>query len=283
MNILEISDSSGKTSARINLRNSQMFSLANDGTEFMWGGGRPDEDKSPAEKTGWQNSEIVMFPTIGASKDGRVFIEQSQHRMGQHGTARHAGFALTSHSSSSATFVQIYRANTKAGGPGYESSFPFDYRISKTYSVQRAALLFTVEISNSSARPMPFAVGWHPAFLIYPDRQGKQFVRLVSTGTANQRVFDIDAIKQRSKVGSIVEPAVEAEYVCGNGTISVASDLDYVQLWSPADQNQVCIEPISAPPDPDYEGELALKRGYRTLLPQASQGFKFQVSIANKV
>jgi galactose mutarotase-like enzyme len=129
---------------------------------------------------------------------------------------------------------------------------------------------------------MPFAIGWHPAFLTSTNKQRKQFVRLASSITGTPKDYDIDIIKERSKAGYIVESAMGAEYACESGTISVASELGYVQLWSPPDQNQICLEPISAPPDRDYEGELAEKKGYRTLSPQALEEFKFRVGILSK-
>lgn len=282
MKILEISDRSGKTSAKINLGNSQMFSLKHKGMEFMWGGGRLDEDKIPAEKSGWQNSEIIMFPIVGASKSGRVIIEGKEYPMGQHGTARHAGFMLSSHTGSTATFIQTYHARDKVGGQGYASSFPFDYRIKKTYSVGTAALMFAVEIANLSERPMPYAIGWHPAFLTFPDQPREHFVRVMSAETSVPQIYYIDTIKERSKNGSIVESSSAAEYSCPLGTISVESHLGYIQLWSPEGQSQVCVEPISARPDPNYDGELSEKQGYKTLLARATEEFTFRVGITPK-
>jgi galactose mutarotase-like enzyme len=277
--VLQLSDGAGMTSAKINLGNSQMFSLKHDGVEFMWGGGRPDDDKTAAEKSGWQNSEIIMFPTIGASKSGHVTIDGVEYPMGQHGTARHASFTLSDHTGSNATFVQTYKARDGVGGPGYLCSFPFDYQIKKTYSVETAALTFSVGITNLSDRPMPFAVGWHPAFLTFSGQSGEHFVRLVPAGTSIPQIYHVDAIKEKSKDGSVVESASKAEYFCPHGRISIESNLGYLQLWSPGRQNQLCIEPISARPDPNYEGELSEKQGYRALGVRATEKFAFRVEI----
>ena len=103
--------------------------------------------------------------------------------MAQHGTARHKGFSLSDKSVSSATFVQTYSAHEKVGGPGSTSLFPFDYMIEKTYSVAPAALMFSVKITNLSDKPMPFAIGWHPAFLTFSDLKEEHYVQVTPAET----------------------------------------------------------------------------------------------------
>ena len=61
----------GGTEIELNLANRQLFSLKRNGVEVMWPGGAP-ESKRP--KTGWPNSEIVMFPIIGAAPDDKIRI-----------------------------------------------------------------------------------------------------------------------------------------------------------------------------------------------------------------
>jgi galactose mutarotase-like enzyme len=127
---------------------------------------------------------------------------------------------------------------------------------------------------------MPFAVGWHPAFLTFPDEPGDHFVRVMPAGRGIPQIHYIDDIKKRSHDGSIIEPSSEAEYVFPHGRISISSSLDHLQLWSPENQNQVCIEPISAPPNANYDGELSAKRGYRILPIRSAEKFEFRVGIS---
>ncbi|HKU50233.1 MAG TPA: hypothetical protein VJP79_09800 [Nitrososphaera sp.] len=279
MDTVEISDSTGKTRATINLKNSQLFSLRCHGREFMWGGGKLDDHKNIQERRGWQNSEIIMFPVIGALKDSRVKIGGRQYPMAQHGTCRYAGFTLSDLSDSKATFIQNYRACSTVGHGQNICSFPFGYSLKKTYTIESGELHFSVDVANLSEEPMPFAIGWHPAFLIHsPANPDQQFVRIGPSG----KEIGIGAIKKKqSGEGSIVEPGSEAEYVFPHGKVLVsARDLGFMQLWSPEDQGQICLEPISAPPDRNYDGELFAKQGYRTLAANSSARFDFQITVS---
>ena len=129
---------------------------------------------------------------------------------------------------------------------------------------------------------MPFAIGWHPAFLTFSDLKEEHYVQVTPAETCIPLRHHIDAIKAKSKSGSIIESSPQAEYFCPQGRISVKSDLGYIQLWSPEEQSQLCIEPISARPDPSYEGELAEKPGYRLLIPRRTVTFAFRIEITSK-
>src|SRR3989344_6691304 len=98
--------------ARLNRLNRQFCSLAK-GREYMWGGGKPDALKTPEERTGWPNSEITIFPIVGAAKDGEIVVDGVRHPMGQHGIARHLDWSIQEATPASVRLVQRHSSGDK--------------------------------------------------------------------------------------------------------------------------------------------------------------------------
>lgn len=261
--------------ARINADNWQLFSLELDETEFMWGGGKPEELKTEEEKQGWPNSGIVMFPIVGRADDDRITIDGTQYPMTQHGVSRHLPSTLVQRSDKRVGLLQLYQADTDIKTPKITCVFPFDFSLYREFILRDGFLTFRVNIVNECARDFPYAVGWHPAFRVPLGDSYIEYIYYQCIGKGLRKHF-IGEIKEESKTGALVLPHInEVKYVSGIGRVTVSSDFGHMQIWSPEGQNLICLEPITALSlTGNYHGdELQKRTGYRMLKPHGSATF----------
>ena len=90
------------------------------------------------------------------------------------------------------------------------------------------------------------AIGWHPAFRLLGED---------SLVEARSRSYSIGEIRNESAGGGalVLEGQGSVEYVSGattmmtrrSSSVGLRSDFGHVQLWSPAGDGYLCIEPIS--------------------------------------
>ena len=77
--------------------------------------------------------------------------------MAQHGFARDSLFAVVAQAGDQVT---LRLADT----PASRTSYPFAFRLDITATVRDGALSFACEIHNPGADPLPYGLGFHPAF-----------------------------------------------------------------------------------------------------------------------
>ena len=226
--------SRGGTVAKINMLNSQLFGLARKGTDVMWKGGAP-EGQRPSE--GWQNSEIVMFPIVGAAYDGAVRIGGSSYPVAQHGMARDLPWNVQNLTDDTLVVSQAYEAMTAVRNGKRASVFPRSYTLVKTYSIdERGALTFRLEVQNRSEEPLPFAAGWHPAFNITPH-----------SGIKNdkQEVVLVDEVAAVDKNAVVFQESHRLSLMLNDGVVVILThNFGRAQAWSTGPY--VALEPITA-------------------------------------
>lgn len=265
--------------AKINTLNQQLFSLNFDGVEFMWGGGKPEELKSPEEKKGWQNSEIIMFPIVGAAKNDEITIDGKKYPMGQHGIARYIQYKPLKTTNNELVYCQIYKADTELRSPKGNFVFPIGYFLYKKYCLENDSLTFWVNIHNVSSKPLRYALGWHPAFRIPPSSiPGKSSDSYIKT--RNKKKYSIEEIKKASTTGALrLEGENEVDYVSELGKVHLSSDFGNITVWSPQ-EDLICLEPVTALTDREYAGELKDKPGYKTIKPYENVEYRAKIKFA---
>jgi galactose mutarotase-like enzyme len=143
---ITIGDATG--SAEIDSLGAQLVSLKNAaGTEYLWQG----------NSEYWSGQAPVLFPIVGALRDGKTWIDGNEFEMKQHGFARRMEFVLSGSDQSSASFSLRSNEETK-------EQYPFDFELTVTYRFCGSVLATEFCVSNLGQKPMPFAVGGHPAF-----------------------------------------------------------------------------------------------------------------------
>ncbi|QQG40031.1 MAG: hypothetical protein HYS81_01310 [Candidatus Aenigmatarchaeota archaeon] len=270
----------GDLAAEINELNAQLYSLARrnaDGkpVEFMWGGGSPDP--TAEERTGWQNSEVLMGPTVGPSRDDAITIGGTRYPMQQHGLLRDLDWIPDTDDTGDdyAIFAAHYDAGTPVPSrknPNVHSIFPFSFAATKKYALRSGELSMKLQITNTSREPMPYAAGWHPAFRT----SGRDLQETIDAGTGPWTL--LNTRRKTAANGCIKFPGSNSALYKGvDRTVEISSDFGNTMVWAPEGQKQVCIEPVTALSSSEHDGELSERPGY--ILLEAGRAVTYRAEI----
>ncbi len=116
-------------------------------TEYLWQAG-PDY---------WNRHAPVLFPIVGALKDGIYYYEGKCYKMGQHGLARDLPFRLVDREANK--LVYSLKSN-----PFTLERYPFEFELQIAYSLRENQLTTTYRVINPSEKTLYFSIGGHPAF-----------------------------------------------------------------------------------------------------------------------
>jgi len=128
---------------------SEMQALtAADGRSYLWNG----------DAAFWNGRSPVLFPMVGKAPDNRISVEGKPYEMGQHGFARRSEFTLASSSGTACRYELATSDATRA-------VYPFEFLLAVEHSLDGRTLTVAAEVENRDEKPMPFGLGFHPAFL----------------------------------------------------------------------------------------------------------------------
>lgn len=128
---------------------SEMQSITtSDGQSWLWNG----------DAAFWNGRSPVLFPIVGKAPDDHLSIDGTRYPMGQHGFARRSQFELVD---SGADFCRFELRSGQAS----HSIFPFAFVLALEHRVEGRGVTVTAEVTNTDHRPMPFGIGFHPAFV----------------------------------------------------------------------------------------------------------------------
>lgn len=124
----------------------------------------------------WGGRSPVLFPIVGRAPEDRIAVEGRVAPMAQHGFARRARFALRASDGESCLHELAADAATRA-------VYPFEFRLALRHSLAGAALTVAAEVVNDDVKPMPFGLGFHPAFLWpLPGAEGRDHAVTLGNG-----------------------------------------------------------------------------------------------------
>lgn len=135
------------TSARIALTGAEPISWRVGGRDYLWSG----------DPEHWNRHAPWLFPVVGASVGGQVRVGGRTFPMAQHGFARDAAFEVVARSDDAVTLRLTDSEATRA-------HYPFPFRLDIAAQVGTASLDFAVTVTNPRAEPLPYTLGFHPAF-----------------------------------------------------------------------------------------------------------------------
>jgi galactose mutarotase-like enzyme len=139
---------SDELAAEVSSLGAEMQSLwTRDGRFWGW-------DGDPAF---WTGRSPILFPIVGKAPDNQLLIDGHAHEMQQHGIARRSEFRLVERSAQSCLHELVSSEASRA-------NFPFDFKLTLRHAVQGATLSIAAEVTNTGMRPLPFGIGFHPAF-----------------------------------------------------------------------------------------------------------------------
>ncbi len=212
----------------------------------------------------------ILFPLAGRNRAG----EQDHHyewngqvfEMPQHGFARRSRWNATEQTATSVT-MELGDSESTRG------DYPFAFRLTVTYRLERGRLAWEQVIENRSDVPMPFSAGFHPYFAapLTPRSErsacfveipeGRRltpvglFERFTSKPFPAQNWSVQEDVAESVYLGDLakrelvmVDPGSELEVVFN---FEDAPHYRFVVLWSrTTDEPYYCVEPWTALPNP---------------------------------
>ena len=137
-----------------------------DGANWLWNG----------DAAFWTGRSPVLFPIVGKAPDDTLLIDGKPHAMAQHGFARRREFRLETATPTTCRYTLDASDETRA-------VYPFDFRLSVEHSLDGPALTVAATVENHGDTPMPFGLGFHPAFLWpMPGANGKPHTITLDNG-----------------------------------------------------------------------------------------------------
>ncbi len=141
-----------KLSVEISSMGAELMCVKYLGKDYLWNG-NPDV---------WDGRAPVLFPIVGAGLDDEIECEGSIYPITKHGFARDTEFKLTDLSDESCTLTITHTEETL-------KSYPYNFTLNVTYSLDSNKLKTTFEIINTDKKTLACSIGGHPAFLCPSD------------------------------------------------------------------------------------------------------------------
>ncbi|TPP11721.1 aldose 1-epimerase family protein [Rhizobium glycinendophyticum] len=119
-----------------------------DGRDWLWNG----------DTAWWTGRSPILFPIVGKAPGDMLAVNGKTYPMAQHGIARRRDFALIEQTATACRHELVSSSETR-------EVYPFDFRLTLEHSLHGRTLSVTATVENTGAGPLPFGIGFHPAFL----------------------------------------------------------------------------------------------------------------------
>ena len=166
----------GSATAAIALVGAEPVAWQVDGRDLLWSG-------DPAH---WSYRAPILFPRVGASSGGMVQIDGALYPMGQHGFARTERFDVVERDAASARLRLVDTDETR-------THYPFSFRLDVVATLAPTALSLAFEVVNTDGDPLPYALGFHPAFPWPLDGAGRDGHRVLFAEAERPEVPEVAA------------------------------------------------------------------------------------------
>jgi galactose mutarotase-like enzyme len=234
----------------------------------------------------WPFWAPILFPIVGSLKDDRYRWRGRTYGMFRHGFTRFRTFARTFSDADHAAYVLDDDAATRA-------EYPFAFRLTVDYELDANRLDVGFAVENRGDEPMPFAVGFHPAFhwpfaggakeeyrVEFEKEETASVPELTAVGLVrrNRRPSPLKGRRLDLRAGLFTGGAFvfadaqsrEMSFVAGDGSaIAIASEgFPHLAVWTKPTAPFLSLETWTSYSDTeDSDGDLATKPGMRWLPP----------------
>lgn len=267
--------SHASTSAQFAARGAELIGLRHKGTDYLWNG----------DPAWWNFCAPILFPVTGRSPEDRIRIGNDSHPIPPHGFARDRDFQVLGSTPDSIAFELNDDSQTR-------TMFPFGFRLRMNAIVHDARLEMAASIESTSAAPMPFCFGYHPAFAWTQNRDARNsyvcrfeteelpYIRRpnLSTGLIKTAQFPSPLRKRELPLsdaifdeGAILFDTLDSRSVWfgprGSSGIMVRfPDSPHLGIWTKPGAPFLCIEPWQGLAELEGgDGELSRRPGAKIL------------------
>ena len=224
-------------------------------TDFMWNG-------NPKV---WAGISPVLFPIIGALKDGAYNFEANSFKLPKHGFIRHnKSIELSKSTSTSLTFKLMYNETSL-------QVYPFKFEFYIDYLLIDNSIKITHTVKNVDNKTMYFSVGGHPAFKcpVFKDEAYEDYALVFEHNeTANTHLINLENGLITNKTEPVLKHSncIALTHNLFNKDALVFKDLQsksvslrskhygdiltvhfpdfpYLGIWAKPEGDYVCIEP----------------------------------------
>ncbi|CAH0341508.1 aldose 1-epimerase family protein [Rhizobium sp. CECT 9324] len=137
-----------------------------DGRDWLWNG----------DAAWWTGRSPILFPIVGKAPGDILAVNGTPYPMAQHGIARRLEFSLVSKGPAACTHELVSSTATR-------KVYPFDFRLMLEHRLEARSLCVTATVHNMGDAPLPFAIGFHPAFLWpLPGADGRPHTVILDNG-----------------------------------------------------------------------------------------------------
>ncbi len=262
------------------------------GNEYMW----------QANPEIWGSHAPVLFPIIGALKEGEFIYKGANYPLPKHGFIRYSDKPrLVEQTEHSLTFRMNWNKDTY-------KIYPFEFEFQVTYKVHGNTIEVIHSVSNTDDKTLFYSVGGHPAFncplnadeeyedyyLEFEKKETDQIWLLDENGLLSgetkpfltdtkilplhKNLFDNDALIFKNLESRTVHLVSKKS----GRVLSVSfADFEYLGIWAKPGAPFICIEPwLGVADDSDSDQILRTKEGIRELEPGKNEINTYSITIA---
>ena len=124
------------------------FKSKETGLEYVWQG----------DKAFWGSTAPVLFPIIGALKNGEYTHNEKTYAVPKHGFIRNNQNLVIKNKEDNA--ITFFYASNEA----LKTDYPFDFEFEITFTLIENTLTVAHQVTNTGTEEMLFSLGGHPAF-----------------------------------------------------------------------------------------------------------------------
>jgi galactose mutarotase-like enzyme len=261
------------------------------GCEYIW----------DADPTIWGSHAPVLFPIIGALKDGKCAIEGASYAIPKHGMIRHnEGLELISKNHDYLEFQLKHSASTL-------ELYPYKFIFNIKYQLIDNQLIVSHLVQNVDTKTIYFALGGHPAFKC-PFNEGESysdyFIEFEKKELADRLLLNKDGLLTGERIPYLLETnklslhqgmfkddalvfnslnSREVSLKSRNSKQSIKlrfNDFPFLGLWAKPNASFICIEPWQGLTDyQDSNGDFIKKEGLISLAVGENYEANYSISI----
>lgn len=193
----------------------------------------------------------ILFPICGNLPDNTYTHNGQSYTLKQHGFAREMPWEVLDR-------VTQDKASLKLGLSSNDQTravYPFDFELEFTYTLQGQVLSIQQRYTNRSSEVMPFAIGFHPYFLVL-DKSQLRF-EIPATEALDQQsklmqpfsgTFDFDRTEIDWAFPQLSRQAASGSDLSRHTrlTLTYGSEFSALVFWTLKGKDFYCLEPWSA-------------------------------------